>query len=58
MKQQKQIEGAPFEDEKGFSNWDVFSNTPGMWSLLVSFHSILIPCGAYSYRIIMIKMNY
>ncbi|KAL5151605.1 Beta-glucosidase 18 [Glycine soja] len=24
-----QIEGAPFEDEKGFSNWDVFSNTPG-----------------------------
>jgi len=26
---QQQVEGAPSEDGKGLSNWDVFSHTPG-----------------------------
>ncbi|KAL2331450.1 hypothetical protein Fmac_019031 [Flemingia macrophylla] len=46
-----EIEGAAFEDGKGLSNWDVFSHAPGKWSLV-----ILIACGAYSYRIIIMDM--
>ena len=40
FEKQQQIEGAPFEDGRGLSNWDVFSHTPGIWSLLISLHSI------------------
>jgi len=29
------IEGAPLEDGKGLSNWDVFSHIPGKWCLLI-----------------------